>query len=829
MKKFDIIGMSCAACSARIEKSVSNLDGVSSCTVNLLTNSMDVDGIADASSIIVAVEKAGYGARQRGTSNHRESKNNESKQIFVRFVVSLVLLLVLMYFSMGCMMFGWPLPEFFENNHVALGLLQLLLSASIMVINQKFFVNGFKGALNLAPNMDTLVSLGSSVAFIYSTISLFEMSEAVRLGNNSTAVCLLHELYFESAAMILVLITLGKMLEAYSKGKTTNAIKSLMQLAPKTATLIKNSNRITVPIENVNVGDKFIVLPGESIPVDGVVLDGASSVNESALTGESIPVDKTVGNNVSAATVNMSGALTCEATRVGEDTTLAQIIRMVSDAATNKAPVAKAADKISGVFVPIVILIAFVTAIIWILLDKSVGFALARGVSVLVISCPCALGLATPVAIMVGSGIGAKQGVLFKNAISLEQTGKVKTVALDKTGTVTVGKPVVTDIIQSDDCDDLVAFAASIEYNSEHPIAVAINNYASENNISFKSVSQFKSHSGGGVTALLDSVPVYAGNYKFISNYIAEIDNSYINASNEFAKQGKTPVFFGKDGALLGVIAVADIIKSDSAYAITELKKMGIRVVMLTGDNKLTANEIGKSAGVDEVIAEVMPIDKERIVGELMKQGRVAMVGDGINDAPALTRANVGIAIGAGTDVAIDAADVVLVNSKLTDVVTAIKLSRATLNNIYQNLFWAFFYNAIGIPLAAGVFIGWLGWQLNPMYAAAAMSISSFCVVTNALRLNLFKPKLSDVINAEVQKDLNLEECNVKVILKIDGMMCPHCEGRVKKVLESIDGVVTADVSHENGTAVVISSGNIDMNLLKSAVEQQGYDVMSIK
>ncbi len=829
--QFNIMGMSCAACSARIESTVSRIDGVSSCSVNLLTNSMNVEGSVDSQTIIDAVEKIGYGATEKSIEGSKKDEKvvDEAKILLRRFVSSVVFLAVLIYFSMGCTMFHLPAPSFFENNLVAMGLLQLLLCVIVMVINQKFFINGFKGIINLSPNMDSLVAIGSSAAFVYSVYALFAMSEAVRMGDNTLAMNYMHELYFESAAMILALITLGKMLEARSKGKTTDAIKSLMKLAPQTATVVVDGNKIKIPIEQVKVGDEFVVLPGESIAVDGVVIDGASSVDESALTGESIPIDKSVGDSVSAATINQSGAIICKATRVGENTTLSQIIKMVSDASATKAPVAKAADKISGVFVPIVIAIAVITTIAWLILDESIGFALARGISVLVISCPCALGLATPVAIMVGNGVGAKHGILFKNATSIELTGKVNIIALDKTGTITEGKPKVTDIIPIDATElQLLTVAGSIEYYSEHPLARAINEYVLHNDIPIGQIRNFKALSGNGISAILEDKTVYGGSFKFISG-IVNIDCDIACIINSLADDGKTPLLFVMDNKLIGIIAVADVIKTDSVEAIAELKSMGIHVVMLTGDNKRTANAIGRLVGVDEIVSEVLPEDKERIISKLMKFGEVAMVGDGINDAPALTRADIGIAIGAGADVAIDAADVVLIKSKLTDVVTGIKLSKATLNNIHENLFWAFFYNGIGIPLAAGVFISFLGWQLNPMFGAAAMSLSSFCVVTNALRLNLFKPKKSIRIKNRITNKLIEEEMMLELTIKIEGMMCSHCEARVKKTLEALSIVEAATVSHESGTAVVKLNQADNENIFKNAIEADGYVVISIE
>ncbi len=834
MEQYNVTGMSCAACSAHVEKAVSAVQGVTSCSVSLLTNSMGVEGTASPSDIIAAVEGAGYGASLKGSKAKEASssddslKDTETPKMKRRLIASLGFLAVLMYFSMGHGMWGWPVPSFFENNHVAMGLLQLLLTVAVMVINQKFFINGFKGLIHRAPNMDTLVALGSTAAFVYSAYALFAMTDAQVNGNAEAVMGYMHEFYFESAAMILALITVGKMLEARSKGRTTDALKGLMKLAPKTACVIKDGKETTVQIEQVKQGDIFVVRPGENIPVDGVVLEGSSAVNESALTGESIPVDKAVGDNVSAATVNQSGVLRCKATRVGEDTTLSQIIRMVSDAAATKAPIAKVADRVSGVFVPTVITIAVITVIGWLIAGQTVGFALARGISVLVISCPCALGLATPVAIMVGNGVGAKNGILFKTAVSLEETGKVEIVALDKTGTVTAGKPRVTDIIPSDGIteDGLLDTALSLEQNSEHPLARAILEKASELSRTPAAVSDFKALPGSGLTALYDGKKLYGGSLSFISTVCAVTDEIKEKA-NSLSEQGKTPLLFAEDGRLLGVIAVADVIKPDSAGAITELKNMGIRVVMLTGDNERTAKSIGHQAGIDEVIAGVMPDGKENVIRSLKNQGKVAMVGDGINDAPALTRADMGIAIGAGTDVAIDAADVVLMNSRLSDVPAAIRLSRATLRNIHENLFWAFFYNSVGIPLAAGVFISILGWQLNPMFGAAAMSLSSFCVVTNALRLNLVKIHDSKH-DHKIKHKTKKEKKPMEKTMKIEGMMCGHCEAHVKKALEALPEVSEAVVDYKSGTAKVKLSSDISNDALKAAVEAQDYKVISV-
>ena len=816
MEQYIVTGMSCAACSARVEKAVSQVPGVTSCSVSLLTNSMSVEGSALSEEIITAVQNAGYGAALKNAKQNQHDRTNsiedtlkdrETPILKRRLIASLGFLIILMYVSMGHMMWGWPLPSFFNNNHIAMGLLQLLLTIVIMVINQKFFTSGFKGLWRRTPNMDTLVALGSTAAFIYSTFALFAMTDAQVKGNADAVMSYMHEFYFESAAMILALITVGKMLEARSKGKTTNALKGLMQLAPKTATLIRDNKEIVVPVEQVAIGDIFVVRPGENIPVDGVILDGDSAVDESTLTGESIPVDKSVGNTVSAGTLNQSGFIRCEATRVGEDTTLSQIIQMVSNAAASKAPIAKVADKVSGVFVPAVITIAIITVIIWLLLGQSGGFALARGISVLVISCPCALGLATPVAIMVGNGMGAKNGILFKTAVSLEECGKTKIVALDKTGTITKGAPTVTDIIPANGITEakLLHLAYSLEKKSEHPLAHAINQRAEKDAVSPDEVSDFTALPGNGLSASNNGVMLYGGNYNFISSRIS-IPDEIKKQSEKLSEEGKTPLFFSSDDTLFGIIAVADVIKDDSPQAIREMQNMGIHVVMLTGDNERTAKAIGTLAGVDEVIADVLPDGKENVIQKLKQKGKVIMVGDGINDAPALTSADIGIAIGAGTDIAIDAADIVLMKSRLLDVPAAIRLSRATLRNIHENLFWAFIYNVIGIPLAAGVFINVLGWQLNPMFAAAAMSLSSFSVVTNALRLNFLRIHDSKRNHKINNKQNNITKKESKVMnktLKIEGMMCSHCEMHTKKALEALDGVTNAEVSHESGTAVV--------------------------
>ena len=860
MKQYTVTGMSCAACSARVEKAVSKVDGVTSCSVSLLTNSMGVEGSATDAQIVEAVEQAGYGASPKGTATESENTkaNNSLEQLKAaqdalvdretpklrnRLIASLIFLVVLMYFSMGHMMWGWPLPEFFNGNHVAMGLLQLLLTVAVMVINQKFFISGFKGLIHGAPNMDTLVALGSAASFGYSVYALFAMTAAQVNGDMDAVMSYMHEFYFESAAMILALITVGKMLEAHSKGKTTDALKSLMQLAPKTATVVRDGVEQEISVDAVKKGDIFVVRPGENIPVDGEIIDGTTAVNESALTGESIPVDKQPKDAVSAATVNQSGFIKCRATRVGEDTTLSQIIQMVSDAAATKAPIAKIADRVSGVFVPAVITIAIITIIAWLIAGETVGFALARGISVLVISCPCALGLATPVAIMVGNGKGAKSGILFKTAASLEATGRTQIVALDKTGTITSGEPKVTDIVPDETFFEetgnhagaLLAIAASVEAKSEHPLAKAIMERAKTDEIAVAEVTDFSAVVGNGLTAILAGKMIKAGNLAFVSKFVKVSDDMRAKAV-EFSKEGKTPLFFAADDRLCGIIAVADTIKEDSPEAVRQLKNMGIRVVMLTGDNEQTANAIGKQAGVDEVIAGVLPDGKEAVIRKLKKQGRVAMVGDGINDAPALTRADMGIAIGAGSDVAIDAADVVLMKSRLIDVPAAVRLSRATLTNIHENLFWAFFYNVIGIPLAAGLWYPLLGWKLNPMFGAAAMSLSSFCVVTNALRLNLcrvYDPKHDRKAKPDrkdkADKPNESEEKSMTKTMNIEGMMCGHCEARVKKALEALDAVSEAVVSHESGTAVVTLSSDISDEKLKETVEAEDYKVTSIQ
>jgi len=890
MKQYTVTGMSCAACSSRVEKAVSKVPGVTACSVSLLTNSMGVEGDVPPETVIHAVEDAGYGAslKGQGTAAQAQSaseaedalKDRETPVLKHRLIASLGFLAVLMYMSMGHMMWGWPLPHFMDGNHVAMGLLQLLLAGIIMVINQKFFISGFKGLLHRAPNMDTLVALGSGASFIYSTYALFAMTDAQLKGNDTAVMSYMHEFYFESAAMILALITVGKMLEARSKGKTTDALKGLMKLAPKTAVIIRDGVETKVPIEEVKKGDVFVVRPGENIPVDGVVLEGTSAVNEAALTGESIPVDKAQGDPVSAATVNQSGYLRCEATRVGEDTSLSQIIRMVSDAAATKAPIAKIADRVSGVFVPAVITIAVVTTIIWLLAGQTFGFALARGISVLVISCPCALGLATPVAIMVGNGMGAKNGILFKTAVSLEETGKMDIVALDKTGTITSGEPRVTDVIPSGGVTEkeLVSLALSLEKKSEHPLAKAVLLYAKEQQIDAPEAADFQALPGNGLSGTLEGASLAGGSFSYISGHTTV--SAQEQASFErLASEGKTPLCFMKNGRLAGMIAVADVIKEDSPQAVKELQNMGIRVVMLTGDNERTARAIGAQAGVDEVIAGVLPDGKESVIRSLKEQGKVAMVGDGINDAPALTRADIGIAIGAGTDIAIDAADVVLMKSRLSDVPASIRLSRATLRNIHENLFWAFFYNVVGIPLAAGLWYPIFGWKLNPMFGAAAMSLSSFCVVTNALRLNLFKmhdaskdhpmrkraekaankggekaenagavrmgaedtrsigqtANGNETVSKEMQKsenqknNINMEGITMTKTMNIEGMMCGHCEARVKKALEALAGVESAEVSHEKGTAVVSMSADVADDTLKEAVEAQDYKVDSIQ
>ena len=850
MEQYTVTGMSCAACSARVEKAVSKVAGVSACSVSLLTNSMGVEGNAAPEDIVRAVEEAGYGAARKGggakSSVHTEQeellKDRETPVLKQRLWYSAGFLALLMYFSMGHMMWNFPVPSALENNHVAMGLIQLLLTMAVMVVNQKFFVSGFKSLWHKAPNMDTLVALGATAAFVYSTYALFAMTDAQIRGDSMAVMAYMHEFYFESAAMILTLITVGKMLEAHSKGRTTDALKGLMKISPKTAILVRGDSETEVPIEEVAVGDVFVVRPGQSVPVDGIVLEGTSAVNEAALTGESIPVDKQAGDRVSAATVNQSGFVKCRAVRVGEDTTLSQIIRMVSDAAATKAPIAKVADKVSGVFVPAVIAIAFVTTLVWLAVGESAGFALARGISVLVISCPCALGLATPVAIMVGNGIGAKNGIMFKTAVALEEAGKVSVVALDKTGTITSGEPKVTDIIPAQGVseEELLAIAYALEQKSEHPLARAVNAYAkeyfSDKAHKLPDMEDFKALPGNGLTAEAGGRQFYGGNAKFIGERL-EIPKEILKKSEELAGEGKTPLFFASD-TLVGMIAVADVIKEDSRQAVEELKNMGIHVVMLTGDNERTANAIGRQAGVDEGIAGVLPDGKESVIRRLMEKGKTAMVGDGINDAPALTRADIGIAIGAGTDIAIDAADVVLMKSRLKDVPAAIRLSRRTLTNIHENLFWAFFYNVIGIPLAAGVWIPLFGWQLNPMFGAAAMSLSSFCVVTNALRLNLadiystrHDRKARSDIQSQTVKDNKMSkgEKEMTKTMKIEGMMCGHCEARVKKCLEALEQVAEASVSHETGTAVVTLNAEIGDDVLKKAVEEQDYKVLSVE
>lgn len=867
MEQYTVTGMSCAACSSRVEKAVSKVPGVTSCSVSLLTNSMGVEGSASAEDIISAVEKAGYGASKKGTADQARTvsgaeaedmlKDRETPILKRRLWSSLGFLIVLMYFSMGHMMWGWPVPAFFENNHVAMGLLQLLLTVIVMVINQKFFISGFKSLFHRAPNMDTLVALGSGASFIYSTYALFAMTDAQVRGDMAGVMTYMHEFYFESAAMILTLITVGKMLEAHSKGKTTDALKSLMKMAPKTATVLKDGAEAVVPIEQVRKGDIFVVRPGENIPVDGIILEGSSAINESALTGESIPVDKAEGDAVSAATVNQSGFIRCEATRVGEDTTLSQIIRMVSDAAATKAPIAKVADKVSGIFVPAVITIAVITTIVWLIAGQTFGFALARGISVLVISCPCALGLATPVAIMVGNGMGAKHGILFKTAVSLEEAGKVQIVALDKTGTITSGEPKVTDMIPAADIqeDELLHLAYALESKSEHPLARAILQKAEEKQMTAAEVTDFQALPGNGLKARLDGDALVGGNLKFV-NGLMNISDEMKQKAETLAEAGKTPLFFGRNGKFIGIIAVADVIKEDSPQAVRELQNMGIRVVMLTGDNERTAKAIGHQAGVDEVIAGVLPEGKESVIRALKQKGKVAMVGDGINDAPALTRADIGIAIGAGTDIAIDAADVVLMKSRLSDVPAAIRLSRATLKNIHENLFWAFFYNVIGIPLAAGIWIPIFGLKLNPMFGAAAMSLSSFCVVSNALRLNFFnmhnasKDKkiqsvdVSDVATPVIQNEPEVQaqaceigetavkpaaEGSMTKTLEIEGMMCGHCEKMVKRCLEKFSQISEAVVSHEAGTAVISMSEDVPEDEIKQAIENAGYEYLGTK
>ena len=842
MEQYIVTGMSCAACSARVEKAVSKVPGVTSCSVSLLTNSMGVEGTASEQEIIKAVTDAGYGAAKKGEGAEKTQsqaasagedmlKDRETPVLKRRLIASVGFLIVLMYFSMGHMMWGWPVPGFMKDNHVMMGLLQMLLTIVVMVINQKFFISGFKGLIHRAPNMDTLVALGSGASFVYSTYALFAMTDAQMRGDMDAVMSYMHDFYFESAAMILALITVGKMLEARSKGKTTDALKGLMKLAPKTAVVIRDGKEVQVSIEQVQKGDCFIVKPGENIPVDGEVIEGNSAVNESALTGESIPVDKAVGDKVSAATVNQSGYLKCRATRVGEDTTLSQIIQMVSDAAATKAPIAKIADRVSGVFVPTVITIAVITMIVWLIAGQSIGFALSRGIAVLVISCPCALGLATPVAIMVGNGMGARNGIMFKTAVSLEETGKMQIVALDKTGTITSGEPKVTDIIPAAGVteDTLLKCAYALENKSEHPLARAILEKAKEENAGIEEVTGFQALPGNGLTAILDGHTLYGGNHTFISSKVS-VDGDIQKEAEQLAEAGKTPLFFGNEDRLLGVIAVADVIKEDSPQAIKELQNMGIHVVMLTGDNERTAKAIGQQAGVDEVIAGVLPEGKEQVIRKLKEKGKVAMVGDGINDAPALTRADMGIAIGAGTDVAIDAADVVLMKSRLSDVPAAIRMSRATLRNIHENLFWAFFYNIIGIPLAAGVWYPLFGWKLNPMFGAAAMSLSSFCVVSNALRLNLFKMyDASKDKKLKEKKRSKKEDKTMKKVMHIEGMMCGHCEAAVKKALEALPQVDEAVVSHEAGTAELTLNAEIAEDVLKKTVEDKDYTVTSVE
>ena len=851
MEQYIVTGMSCAACSARVEKAVSEVEGVTSCSVSLLTNSMGVEGTASSSAVIQAVEEAGYGASPKGGQEQSKEggfdslqdslKDRETPALRRRLLSSVIFLLLLMYLSMGHMMWGWPLPSFFEGNHVAMGLAQLLLTVIVMILNQKFFISGFKSLWHRAPNMDTLVALGSSAAFVYSTYALFAMTDAQVKGDADAVMGYMHEFYFESAAMILTLITVGKMLEAYSKGKTTDALKGLMNLAPKTAVLVRNGAEAEVPVEQVKKGDIYVVRPGGNIPVDGVVLEGNSAVDESALTGESIPVDKAQGDNVSAATINQSGVLRCEATRVGEDTTLSKIIRMVGDAAATKAPIAKIADQVSGVFVPAVVTIAVITILVWLLLGKDIGFALARGISVLVISCPCALGLATPVAIMVANGVGAGNGILFKTAVSMEETGKTAIVALDKTGTITQGEPKVTDLLSAEDVteEQLLEDAFHLEQMSEHPLARAVLDYGTQKGVSSKKVSAFQALPGNGLSAVCEGAHLTGGSVAYISSRTA-LSDKVKQQAQELADQGKTPLCFLRDDRYIGMIAVADVIKEDSPRAVRELRNMGIHVVMLTGDNRRTAEAIGAQAGVDEVVAGVLPDGKENVIRELQKFGKVAMVGDGINDAPALTRADMGIAIGAGTDVAIDAADVVLMKSRLSDVPAAIRLSRAALRNIHENLFWAFIYNVIGIPLAAGVWIPLFGWKLNPMFGAAAMSLSSFCVVTNALRLNLFKlhnagrdHKRKDAIAVDIISDNSNnkkeEDNKMTKTIHIEGMMCGHCEAHVKKALEAIDGVAEAQASHEKGTAVVTLTADVADDVLTKAVEEQDYKVISVE
>ena len=830
MTQYNVTGMSCAACSARVEKAVNSVDGVTSCAVSLLTNSMGVEGTASPDEIIKAVTAAGYGASlkdgtKKEATNSDELKDTETPKLIKRLVASVVFLIPLMYISMGHMMWGWPLPHFMDNNHVAMGLAQMLFAIIIIVINQKFFISGFKGLINKSPNMDTLIAIGSGASFLYSTYSLFAMTVAQTAGDSAKVMSYMDGFYFESAAMILTLITVGKTLESYSKGRTTDALKGLLSMAPKTATIIRDGAETEVPIENVQIGDIFAVKPGESIPVDGVIIDGETAIDESAITGESIPVDKTEGDSVTAATINSSGYIKCRAVRVGEDTTFSQIIKMVSDASATKAPIAKVADKVSGVFVPVVMCIAVVTFVVWLIVGQKFGYALSRGVSVLVISCPCALGLATPVAVMVGNGMGAKNGILFKTAAALEATGKTQIVAVDKTGTVTLGQPKVTDIVPCDNIsdDELLSVAYALEKKSEHPLAKAITDAAQQKNISLKETEEFSILAGNGLKGVIDNKTVIGGSYAFVSG-VVDFDNAVTEKYNALAEQGKTPMFFARDNKLLGIIAVADVIKEDSPRAIKELRDMGIKTVMLTGDNKRTADAIGRQVGVDTVISGVLPNEKESVIRRLSEYGKVAMVGDGINDAPALTRADIGMAINTGTDIAADAADVVLMNSRLSDVSAAIRLSRATLTNIHENLFWAFIYNIIGIPLAAGVWIPILGWTLNPMFGAAAMSLSSFCVVTNALRLNLFNiHKTKNVKKIKpVQVDIK-EIVTMKKTVKIEGMMCPHCEATVKKALEAVDGVETATPNHETDSAEITFTTSVDDEKIKKAVEDAGY------
>ena len=848
MEQYNVTGMSCAACSSRVEKAVSRVPGVTSCSVSLLTNSMGVEGNASSHDIIQAVEQAGYGASLKGAGKEQVSMSeaeealadHETPVLKRRLIASVGFLLVLMYFSMGHMMWGWPLPAWFNDNHIAMGLVQMLLAGIIMVINQKFFISGFKSLWHRAPNMDTLVALGSMASFVWSVYALFAMTRAQVDGDSAAVMNYMMEFYFESAAMILTLITVGKMLEARSKGRTTDALKSLMKLAPKTAVVLRNDQETTVPIEQVHKGDLFVVRPGESIPVDGVIVEGDSAVNESSLTGESIPVDKSAGDLVSAATVNQSGFIKCEATRVGEDTTLSQIIKMVSDAAATKAPIAKIADRVSGVFVPTVITIAIITTLIWLLTGHEFGYSLARGISVLVISCPCALGLATPVAIMVGNGMGARNGILFKTAVSLEEAGKVQIVALDKTGTITSGQPEVTDLLPADDISEqeLLSLALALEKKSEHPLAGAVLKYAAERQLTAPEVSDFHALPGNGLCAVLNNETLIGGSMKFVSSQVT-VPAALLQKSEKLAMEGKTPLIFARNQKLVGIIAVADVIKEDSPQAIRELQNMGIRVVMLTGDNERTARAIGKQAGVDDVIAGVLPDGKESVIRSLKEQGRVAMVGDGINDAPALTRADIGIAIGAGTDIAIDAADIVLMKSRLSDVPAAVRLSRATLRNIHENLFWAFFYNIIGIPLAAGVWIPVFGWTLNPMFGAAAMSLSSFCVVTNALRLNLFKihdtkkdKKIGQATSIKIKNDYNIKEKEqktmIKVTVNVEGMMCPHCEAHVNEAVKKAFGVEDVVSSHENKTTVFTVPEKVDEEKVRQTIKDAGYEVTGI-